>query len=412
MKKQLLIVSHALELGGAERSLVGLLGALDPEVWDIDLFLLRHEGELLGAIPAYVNLLPEVPAYTVLARPMVQTLKEGHLALTAARIAGKCAARVYNIKHGLAQSDVALEYSHKFTCPLMPKICPDKEYDLAVSFLTPHYFVVNKVKAKKKIAWIHTDYSKIQINASSEAAMWGAYDYIASISEAVSEGFSKVFPALTDKIILIKNILPEKLVRQDAVSFYPQEEMPPKGIRLLSVGRYCTAKNFDNVPDICRRLLASGLDVYWYIIGFGPDETLIRSRIAEAGMENRVILLGKKENPYPYIKACDLYVQPSRYEGNCVTVREAQMLGKPVVITRYATSSSQLEEDVDGVIVPMDNEGCAAGIHALATDAPKMQQLSKACSERDYSNAREAERLIQLLDKKKYLLENEHRFKG
>lgn len=397
MKEQLLIVSHALELGGAERSLLGLLGALDPDIWDIDLFLLRHEGELLEVIPAYVNLLPEVPAYTVLARPMAQTLKEGHLLLTAARMAGKLFAKGYNRKHGLEQSDVALEYSHKFTCPLMPKICPDREYDLAVSFLTPHYIVANKVNAKKKIAWIHTDYSRIHVNVQSETAMWDAYDHIASISEAVSEGFSGVFPTLKEKLVLIRNILPEQLVRRDAEAFTVEQEMPPKGIRLLSVGRYCIAKNFDNVPDICRRLLASGLDVYWYIIGFGPDETLIRSRIAEAGMEDRVILLGKKENPYPYIKACDLYVQPSRYEGNCVTVREAQMLGKPVVITRYATSASQLEENVDGVIVPMDNEGCAAGLHALVTDASKIRRLVKACSKRDYSNAREAERLIQLL---------------
>lgn len=410
MKKKLLIVSHALELGGAERSLIGLLGALDPEIWDIDLFLLRHEGELLGAVPAHVNLLPEVPAYTVLARPMVQTLKEGHLALTTARIVGKLFAKGYNRKHGLTQSDVALEYSHKFTCPLMPKICPDREYDLAVSFLTPHYFVANKVKAKKKIAWIHTDYSRIHVNVQSETAMWDAYDHIASISAAVSEGFAEVFPTLKKKLVLIRNILPEQLVRRDAEAFTVEQEIPPKGIRLLSVGRYCTAKNFDNVPDICRRLLASGLDVYWYIIGFGPDEALIRSRIAEAGMEDRVILLGKKENPYPYIKACDLYVQPSRYEGNCVTVREAQMLGKPVVITRYATSASQLNDGVDGVIVPMDNEGCAGGICILATDVSKMQQLSKSCSERDYSNAQEAKWLIQLLDKK-YLLKNEHQIK-
>ena len=100
-------------------------------------------------------------------------------------------------------------------------------------------------------------------------------------------------------------------------------------------------------------MIRAGLDVYWYIIGFGADEQLIRRKIAECGMDGRVVLLGKKENPYPYIVACDLYVQPSRYEGKCVAVREAQMLGKPVVITNYATSASQLEDGVDGVIVPM-----------------------------------------------------------
>lgn len=396
MKKKMLIVSHALELGGAERSLIGLLDALNPDVWEIDLFLLRHEGELMDAIPEHVNLLSQVSAYTVLARPMKDTLREGHILLTAARLAGRMAAKGYEKKHSLTDSGVSLEYSHKFTYRLMPEICPEKQYDLAISFLTPHYICAEKVRAKKKLAWIHTDYSRIQVNRASELKMWDRYDHIVSISDAVTESFVGIFPELKKKIVLIENILPEKLIRRQADAFSVDTEMPPKGIRLLSVGRFCTAKNFDNVPDICARLLETGLDVYWYLVGFGGDEMLIRQKIKEAGMEARVIVLGKKENPYPYIKACDLYVQPSRYEGKAVTVREAQMLGKPVVITRYSTSSSQLEEGVDGVIAPMDNAGCAEGIAELLQDSARMAQLREACKNRDYSNVLEANKVEQL----------------
>ena len=394
MKKKLLIVSHALELGGAERSLIGLLDALDSEIWDIDLFLLRHEGELMGEIPDHVHLLPQVAAYTVLARPMKDTLKEGHVLLTGARVIGKIAASHYEKTHGYTDSGVSLEYSHKYTYRLMPQIQPDMEYDLAISFLTPHYICAHKVRAKKKIAWIHTDYSRVQINTASETAMWDAYDFIASISDAVTESFVAEFPTLADKVILIENILPAKLVQRQADEFRVDDEMPPKGIRLLSIGRYCTAKNFDNVPDICSRLVHSGLEVYWYIIGFGSDEQLIRQRIVEAGMENRVILLGKKENPYPYIKACDLYVQPSRYEGKSVTVREAQMLGKPVVITLYATAASQLEDGIDGIIVPMDNEGCAEKIKELLDNPSEVLTLSNMCCTHDYSNCDEIKKLF------------------
>ena len=160
--KKILIVSHALELGGAERSLIGLLDAIDKKEYKVDLFLLRHEGELLSFIPEGVNLLPEIPAYTVLARPMVQTLKEGHVILTAARMYGKIKADKYVKKCGHTDSGVPLEYSHKYTYRFMPEIQSDEEYDLAISFLTPHYIVTHKVHAKKKIAWIHTDYSKNQ----------------------------------------------------------------------------------------------------------------------------------------------------------------------------------------------------------------------------------------------------------
>ena len=396
MKKKILIVSHALELGGAERSLIGLLDAIAPARCDVDLFLLRHEGELMGMIPEYVRLLPRVPAYTVLARPMKDTLKEGHFLLTGARLAGKLAAHNYDKKHSYTDSGVGLEYSHKFTCPFMPAIAPETEYDLAISFLTPHYFVARKVRAKKKIAWIHTDYSRVQVNVASETAMWGAYDHIATISNAVTESFLQVFPSLKEKIVLMENILPANLVRWQAEEAVA--DMDRGTIKILSVGRFCTAKNFDNVPDICARLLQQGLDVVWYLIGFGGSEELIRRKIREAHMEEHVVILGKKDNPYPYIKACDLYAQPSRYEGHCVTVCEAQMLGKPVVITEYATSASQLEGGVDGVVVPMDNEGCARGIAALLRDPERMSGLSDACRERDYSSRGEVEKLYKLME--------------
>ena len=214
MKKRILIVSHALELGGAERSLIGLLNALDPGRVDVDLFLLRHEGELMNFIPPHINLLPGIPAYTVLARPMKTTLKEGHFLLTAARLFGRIKATHFDKKHGYTDSGVALEYSHKYTVGLMPQIEPEKEYDLAISFLTPHYIVAEKVRAKKKFAWIHTDYSSIQVDVESELKMWSQYDKILSISDSVTESFVKVFPELADKILLVENILPERLIRK------------------------------------------------------------------------------------------------------------------------------------------------------------------------------------------------------
>lgn len=397
MKKKILIVSHAMELGGAERSLLGLLDSIDPSLVDVDLFLLRHQGELMPQIPEGIHLLPTIPAYTVLARPMKETLREGHFLLTAARLAANLRARIYEKAHHHTHSAVALDYSHRFTCPFMPKIQPDTEYDMAVSFLTPHYFVARKVKAKKKLAWIHTDYRTVQIDVPSEARMWGAYDSIASISEAVSESFLSVFPSLREKIVLIENILPARLIDRQAEEPVPAGELAPEGIRLLSIGRYCHAKNFDNVPDICARLVQAGLNVHWYIIGFGGDEELIRQRIREAGMEDRVILLGKRDNPYPDIRACDVYVQPSRYEGKSVAVREAQILCKPVVITDFATSASQLEDGVDGIIVPMDNAGCADGIAVLLKDPEKMKRMSENCKLRDYTSSGEVTKIYNIL---------------
>lgn len=390
-------MSHALELGGAERSLIGLLDAIDTQKYGVDLFLMRHEGELLGAIPDKINLLPQIPTYTVLARPMKEILTEGHLLLTFARVLGKIAAKKFVKKYQYTDSGVALEYSHKYTCPLMPKINQDIEYDVAISFLTPHYFVAEKVKAKKKIAWIHTDYGKVQINRNSELKMWNRYDHIISISDAVTTGFVSIFPELKEKIVLIENILPQKLIEKQKDEFSVEKEMPAKGIKLLSIGRYCTAKNFDNVPEICSNILKLGIDVYWYIIGFGPDEQLIKEKIHQFGMEDRVILLGKKENPYPYIKACDIYIQPSRYEGKSVTVREAQVLHKPVIISNYSTAKSQLKDGIDGIIVPQENRKCASGISKILKNEILRQKLIENTYSLDYSNKEEVQKLYVLV---------------
>ena len=171
-------------------------------------------------------------------------------------------------------------------------------------------------------------------------------------------------------------------------------------MKLLSIGRFTHAKNYDNVPDIARRIVNDhGIDdLRWYIIGFGGDEQLIRRNIDRAGMQEHVVLLGKKSNPYPYIKACDLYVQPSRYEGKSVTVREAQILCKPVVVTNYPTAHSQINDGVDGVIVPLDNEGCARGIASVMADSALRQRLASYLAAHDYGNESEVNKIYKLLD--------------
>ena len=399
MKKKIIVISHGLEIGGAERALLGLLYSFDYMRYDVDLFLMHHQGELMEYIPQQVNLLPEKIEYTCLAVPISEVIKKKKVRMLFGRIYGKFKAKKFIKENALpADNGVELEYSHKYTCKYVPEIS-DKKYDLVISFLTPHYFAANKVNAKKKIAWIHTDYSRIQVNIASETAMWKNYDYIASISDAVTENFLSVFPMFKEKIILIENILPEEFVKKQANEFLVDKEMNAKGIKILSIGRFCKAKNFDNVPEICQRIRERGMDITWYLIGFGRDEELIKRKIAEANMQEYVKILGKKENPYPYIQACDVYIQPSRYEGKCVTVREAQMLGKPVIITNYETAKEQLESGVEGIIVPMQNQECADQIFDLLNNNCLLEQLSFNCQMRKYSNKEEVKKIYRILEK-------------
>lgn len=401
MKPRIFIAMHYMEIGGAETALVGLLNALDPARVDVDLFLYDHRGEMMQFIPEWVNLLPQIPKYSVLERPIVELVKRGFWGIAAARLWAKCLSqKAYKRSGSKLENNGGLDKMSKCTTPLLPKINQSVTYDLAISFLTPHRIVAEKVKAKKKIAWIHTDYTRVWVDAEDELKVWQKYDYVASISSDVTNTFLQVFPSLAPKIVEIENILSPSFVRKRAELQDVDKEIRHEGaITLLSVGRFSDAKNYDNVPDICKRLInETKLNIKWYIIGYGGDEALIRQKIKEAGMEEHVILLGKRSNPYPYIKACDIYVQPSRYEGKSVTVREAQMLCKPVVVTNYPTAPSQIHSGIDGVIVPMDNEGCAHGLAEVICDKPLQERIIAHLKTHDYGNESEVEKIYTLIN--------------
>ncbi|WP_454969578.1 glycosyltransferase [Eubacterium sp.] len=396
MKKKIFIFSHAMEIGGAERALLGLLNSIDYSKYEVDLFLLKHSGELMPLIPKQVNLLPEISQYSAIMKPMVLVLKECQIKVVLGRLCGKLKAKLYDIKHNLNRSAVAIEYSHKYTVKYLPKV-NNEHYDIAISFLTPHYIVSEKVNANKKIAWIHTDYSTIELDVKSELAMWSKFDNIVSISDDVTRAFLSTFPSLENKIVKIENILSKDFIEEQADLFSVKNEMTYDSVKLLSIGRFCEAKNFDNVPEIASIIKSKGVDFKWYIIGYGADENLIKSKIAQYDMEDTVIILGKKENPYPYIKACDIYVQPSRYEGKCVAVREAQILNKPVIITDYPSANSQITNGFDGVIVPMDNQKCAEGIFNVLNNGKLQKELIANTKITDSSNSKEIEKLYKLI---------------
>ena len=401
MKPRIFIAMHYMEIGGAETALVGLLNALDPARVDVDLFLYHHRGEMMQFIPEWVNLLPQIPKYSVLERPIVELVKRGFWGIAAARLWAKwLSQKAYKRSGSTLENNGGLDKMSKCTTPLLPKINQSVTYDLAISFLTPHRIVAEKVKAKKKIAWIHTDYTRVWVDAEDELKVWQKYDYVASISGDVTNTFLQVFPSLAPKIVEIENTLSPTFVRKRAELQNVDKEIRHEGtITLLSVGRFSDAKNYDNVPDICKRLInETKLNIKWYIIGYGGDEALIRKKIKEAGMEEHVILLGKRSNPYPYIKACDIYVQPSRYEGKSVTVREAQMLCKPVVVTNYPTAPSQIRSGIDGVIVPMDNEGCAHGLAEVICDKPLQERIIAHLKTHDYGNESEVEKIYTLIN--------------
>lgn len=402
MKKRIFINIHYLEIGGAERALLGLLSVLDIERVDIDLFVNQHTGEFMPLIPKYVNLLPEMPEYACIERPIKNIVKEGHLGIALRRLWAKCKHKQYvralDAKVRLHDASV-FQYIADAVEGGLTSLEHLGEYDLAISFLQPHNIVLNKVKAKKKICWIHTDYSTIHVNRDKELPVWQGFDYVASISDDCTVAFLHTFPELKDKIVLIENILSPLFVRQQAELENVTSEMPDEDdtVKILTIGRFSTPKKIEGIPHICAEMEKLGVNFKWYIIGYGPDRE-IHEALDRYNMRHRMILLGKKINPYPYIKSCDIYAQPSIYEGKSVTVREAQMLYKPVVITNYPTAKSQITSGVDGVIVPLDEVETAIGIVNVIQNIELREKIVEYLSSNDFGNEAEVNKIYNLMD--------------
>lgn len=396
MKKKILFIMPSMFIGGAERSLLGLLEALDYSKVDVSLFLYRHEGEFLKYIPKEVDILPEIDEYKTFDVSVKSLLFSNKYIFGIKRILSKIAIK-WNCCRKKTQAGVwmSMQYTTRYLQGLLPQI--PGEYDLGIMYLGVADTLVNKVNAKVKMTWNHTDYDTLFPDKKMDLEIYKKLNYLVSVSEACNKKVKSFYPEIAEKAIVIENCLAEKLIKEQAKETVNDFEDNDSFIKLLSIGRYCEAKNFDNIPEICKNILETGINIRWYIIGYGGDEPLIKQKIKEYDMEEYVILLGKKDNPYPYIANCDIYIQPSRYEGKCVSVREAQMLNKPVIITKYETSSSQLNDGVDGIIVPMENVACAEQIARVIRDKELQKRLIEECEERDYSNREEVEKIYRIL---------------
>jgi glycosyltransferase involved in cell wall biosynthesis len=397
MKKNILISVYDMEIGGIERSLINMLEYMDYEKYNVDLLIFSHKGELLKWIPDKVNILPKVSQYTVFRKPIVQCLREGMYAASVIRLICKNMALLKYKNRKLTEGSgyIQMQLTSKYLSYFMPKI--RKKYDLAISYAWPHDFIANRVNADKKVAWIHTDYSMLEIDSKIDTHTWDKFDFIASISDECTNAFLTKYPSMKNKILLIENINSPKFIKDMSRESICDEKMT-NAFSIVSVGRLSYAKGFDHAIQALKVLHDKGLtNIKWYVVGFGAEEETLKNLIVKNNLEDSFILLGKKSNPYKYMGKADLYVQPSRYEGKAVTVTEAKILGKPILITNYPTSISQLEDGIEGIICNSSIDGLVQGIEKLYKDIDLRRTLIKNLNNRNYSNTYELQKVYNLI---------------
>lgn len=394
MKRQILFVIPSMRSGGAEKSLLTLLTVFDYEKYDVDLLCFRHDGLFFDKLPSEVNVLPDSKRYEMF---------DGD-----AKLAFK-----YFIKNGMFFSAVdrwkysrlgsmddvkkANELRWKYLKKQLPKI--KKEYDCAVGYLegNANRFVVETVRAKRKICYVHSVIDKLDIDKESFGKTFVEADRVVTVSEECRNNLLKNYPELEKKFFVLENITSKKLLEKESktADVYPQKSGE---IIINTVGRFSEPKNISLAVDACAELVRRGNKIKWYHIGEGPLRPEIEKRISENGLENTFVLLGERSNPYPYIGQCDIYVQPSLYEGKSIAIDEAKCLSRPIVVTDFTTVHDQITDGTDGIICNMDKGDMADKIEILIKNRDLRERLTENLRHEKTGNEEEILKFYKLID--------------
>ena len=351
-------------MGGAEKSLISLLYELNPEKYDIDLFLFQHQGKWLSKLPAYVNLLPIPQKYkyfdSSFLETMVENFKKGNLRLMLDRI--RFTINNTSQKPPAVKEQINWKFIKNHIEPLQQK------YDAAFGFLekTPNYFVIDKVVAKKKILAVMTDYRALEMDRNIDAPYFQKADAITVLSGESKATLEEVFPEFSNKILLLENMISEKEIlsaAQEEINDFPQNEFT-----IVSVGRLDPVKLHEQGVEVMKELKHRNLKFKWLVIGEGPLKNKVEQRISEYQLQNEILLLGTRENPYPYIKKADVFLHLSKFEGYGIAIAEARILKKCIVLNDFTTASSHIKNGFDGVITSLNPVEIAEEIEKLILD--------------------------------------------
>ena len=375
MTIKLLFIGITMGLGGTEKALLSLLEGLDPQRFEISLLLCEHTGDLWDSIPSSVKLLPPMKngiLFTISKSNALSVWKHlsfhgkstfflRHPKVFSNALCGKCGAgeRLFLT----LMQEAILPFEKEF---------PNRRYDAVLAFSGDRtmFYLCDCIREGKKLAWLHFDYRYPPRDDTVYRQYFERCDAVISVSHACTRLLREHFGDSVTKFLTLYNRLPCEQIRMaaDKDAVFPDPDY--QGIRLLSVMRICHQKGYDRIPETLRCLREYGYDLRWYLIGTGDPPTIRRLlRLArEQGVADALILLGSKTNPYPYFRAADLLVLPSRYEGMAITIEEAKLLRLPYVTTRHLSAYEQQTEDAYGLLCRGDPQSIADGIRLLLED--------------------------------------------
>lgn len=401
--RRIIFVCINMNIGGTEKALLELLGQMSLEENDITLLMLEQYGGFLDKIPSGIKV-KYLKGYESI-KPLIKRAPIENIKTYIKEKKWKKAVEllVNYIVCKLSKSKIAF-YHYLFK----EYKTFDEEYDLAIAYAGPMelitYLVAYYIKAKKKIQWIHFDVTKIGFNLSFAKKVYKAFDKIFVVSNEGKEKMIKALPDFKEKIEVFHNCINKSQILEQAnedVEMERDSQDNFQGVRLLTVGRLSKEKGQDYCIEAVAKLKQEGYKIKWYAIGEGSEKIYYQQLAEQLNVKEECVFLGAKANPYPYMKACDIYIQPSRHEGYCITLAEAKLFAHPIVTTDFTGAAEQIENEKTGLIVKGESEALYRGIKQLLDDSYLYEQISRNLAQVQQEHKEEIHKLYEVLEEPK-----------
>ncbi|MDR4983686.1 glycosyltransferase [Bacillus cereus] len=395
MKKKIIFMIINMNVGGTEKALLNMILEMPKDRYDITILMLEEYGGFLNSIPREVRI-----EYLKGYNSIKDILNEPpHIVSLDFLRKGKVI-RAFNVIFLHLLSKFMRNRSMYFKYVLHNYNLIDNDYDVAVAYAGPmdfiSYFVVNKIAAKKKVQWIHFDITKISFNKKFSSEIYNKCDKVFVVSGEARDRLIDIVPSIKKKTEVFPNIISKKLIGYQAKEGKGfNDEFA--GLRILTVGRLTDEKGQDIAIRVLARLISDGYKVKWYCVGEGASRKKYEKLIDEYHLKDKFVLLGMDSNPYPYIDQCDIYVQPSRHEGYCITLAEARCLCKPIVTTNFAGAKEQIQDERTGLIVNANEHSIYEAVKRLIDNHELRDSISENLVDEDFNSARKMKKIYEFL---------------
>lgn len=368
IKKRILFVNESLACAGGEKSLLNLLKALDYDKYEVDLQLFRYGCPWDKYIDDRVNVLPPLP-YTEfskksLSKAIFFAFRHAKFRWLIARLKFSFNLRFKGPLYNIGKSCIYWKCLSK----CYDKIKDNYDYVIAYAQGIPTFYVADKANANsRKITWINVTYTPDGEFKNFIEQKYSKIDCINAVTEDLKDIEAKHWPSIKEKLVVFRDLINPVTITQLA-SEQITIKKTPKVLTLVTLGRLTAQKGYDITIEAAYDLKSRGVNFIWYILGVGPLEKTLKKLVVESGLDANIKFLGVKDNPYPYLKLADIYVQTSKHEGFGIAIAEARILNIPVVATRFNTVFMQMINEKNGLVVDLDGKSVADAIIRLHED--------------------------------------------